>query len=96
MRSVISATALALSVNAGTSILALAYAVSFFALKDIDIAAMMELDALVLGVSPPFELQSTVVTCEVFGELELFGLKRSLDAPARERAVIVRTPIDWV
>jgi hypothetical protein len=57
---------------------------------------MMELDALVLGISPPFELQSTVVTGEVFRELELFGLKRSLHSPARERAVIVRTPIDWV
>jgi len=53
---VIPATALALSVNAGTSILALAYAVSFFALEDIDISAMMELDALILRVSPPFEL----------------------------------------
>jgi len=57
---------------------------------------MMELDVLVLGISPPFELQSAVVTGEVFGELELFGLKRSLYAPARERTIIVRTPIDRV
>ena len=71
---VIPATALALSVNAGTSILALANAVSFFAFEDIDISAMMELDALILRVSPPFELKSTVITGEVFGELELFGL----------------------
>ena len=56
----------------------------------------MELDALILRVSSPFELKSTVITGEVFGELELFSLKRSLHAPTRERTVIVRTAIKWV
>ena len=93
---VIPATAFALSVDAGTSVLALAYTVYFFACKYIDISAMMELDALILRVSPPFELKSAIITGEVLGELELFGLKRSLHAPTRESTVFIRTTIERV